>query len=63
LFGRTTLDYTIERNDTAIGVDVDRGQGLHAAFGSQIGFDRRRNTGVVNVSSRAFASEFSTPRE
>jgi hypothetical protein len=63
LFGRTTLDYAIERHDTASGVDVDRGQGLHTAFGSQVGFDRRRNSGVVNVRSRAFASEFSASRE
>jgi len=63
LFGRATLDYAIERNNAAIGVDVDRGQGLHTAFGSKVGFDRRRNTGVVHVRSRAFSSDFSAPRE
>jgi hypothetical protein len=63
LFGRTTLDYAIERNNATIGIDIDRGQGLHTAFGSKVSLDRRRNTGVVHVRSRAFSCDFSAPRE
>jgi hypothetical protein len=63
LLGCTTLDYTIKRDDAAIGINVDRGQGLHTAFGGKVSFDRRRDPGVVNVRSRGFSSDFSTPRE
>jgi len=63
LFGRATLDYAIERNDATVGVDVDSGQGLHASFGGEVGFNRRRNAGVVNIRSRAFLSDFSAPRD